>query len=136
LGTQLQFQFVIGFLKLFFGGREIQRAFQQALTRKILTLFAKVMTFSFFPFGHMLSATTIAAESTQNCPKLPNFVKICPKTTSLRNFEIPPKIEILAFSKKIKIYVEDAPKHVLTIWIFNTTIFCKPFLLSKNHLCM
>jgi hypothetical protein len=96
----------------------------------------RLWRFLFFPFGHMLSATTIAAESTQNCPKLPNFVKICPKTTSLRNFEIPPKIEILAFSKKIKIYVEDAPKHVLTIWIFNTTIFCKPFLLSKNHLCM
>jgi hypothetical protein len=30
---------------------------------------------------------------------LPNVAKICPKTISLRNFEIPPKIEILVFSK-------------------------------------
>jgi hypothetical protein len=41
----------------FFGGWEIQRAFQQAITHKILTLFAKVVTFSFFPFkwGHVVS---------------------------------------------------------------------------------
>jgi hypothetical protein len=36
--------------KNFFYRWEIQRAFQQAITRKILTLFAKVMMFSFFPF--------------------------------------------------------------------------------------
>jgi hypothetical protein len=29
--------------------------------------------------------------------KLPKIAKICPKTISLRNFEIPPKIEILVF---------------------------------------
>jgi hypothetical protein len=34
----------------FSGGWEIQGAFQQAITSKILTLFAKVMTFSFLPF--------------------------------------------------------------------------------------
>jgi hypothetical protein len=49
---------------------------------------------------------------------------------------MPPKIEILiSFQKKI-LYVEDAPKHILIVWIFNTTIFCMPFLLSKNGLCM
>jgi hypothetical protein len=34
------------------------------------------------------------------CPKLPKFAKICPKTIRLRNFEMPPKIEILLFFKK------------------------------------
>jgi hypothetical protein len=48
----------------------------------------------------MLSAIAIAIESDQTCPKLPNFVKICPKTISLRNFEIPPEIEIIIFFKK------------------------------------
>jgi hypothetical protein len=69
------------------------------------TFFAKVMTFSFFSFQRkkgMLSATAIATESAQNSPKLPNFVKICPKTISLRNFEIPPKIKILIFFQKKK----------------------------------
>jgi hypothetical protein len=42
----------------------------------------------------MLSTTAMATESAQNCPKLPNFAKIFPKIISLRNFEIPPKIEI------------------------------------------
>jgi hypothetical protein len=31
--------------------------------------------------------------------------QICPKTISLGNFEIPPKIEILIFFKKLKAYV-------------------------------
>jgi hypothetical protein len=30
---------------------------------------------------------------------LPKTAKICPKTISLRNFEMPPKIEILVFFK-------------------------------------
>jgi hypothetical protein len=51
----------------------------------------------------------MAAEFAQNSPELPNFVKICPKTISLRNFEIPPKIEILISFKKKNLYVEDAP---------------------------
>jgi hypothetical protein len=89
------------------------------------------MTFSFYV--GILSATVIAIESTQNSLKLPNFVKICPKTISLRNFEIPPKIEILIFFQKNKIlYVDDAPKHVLTIWISNTAIFCIPFYCQKT----
>ena len=48
----------------------------------------------------MLSATAIAAEFAQNYPKQPETVKICSKTISLRNFEIPPKIKILIFFKK------------------------------------
>jgi hypothetical protein len=46
----------------------------------------------------MLVAIVMAVESVQNCPKLPKFTKICPKTISLRNFEIPSKIEILIFT--------------------------------------
>jgi hypothetical protein len=58
------------------------RAFQQAITHKILTLSAKVMTFSFFFLSNEGStvSTAIAAESAQNSPKLPNFVKICERT--------------------------------------------------------
>jgi hypothetical protein len=47
----------------------------------------------------MLSATINAPEFTQICPKLPKFAKICPKIINLRNFEMPPKIEILVFLK-------------------------------------
>jgi hypothetical protein len=53
----------------------------------------------------MLSAIGNAVESTQNCPKLPKFAKIYPKTISFGNFEIPPKIEILMFFTKLKAYV-------------------------------
>ena len=85
----------------FFDRWEIQKAFQQAITRKILTLFAKVMCFLFFLLNEgMLSATAIAPEFAQNIPKQPNFVKICPKTISLKNFEIPPKIQIIIFFSK------------------------------------
>jgi hypothetical protein len=53
----------------------------------------------------MLLATTTAAKSVQICPKLFKTAKICPKTISLRNFEMPPKIEILVFLKIKKFYV-------------------------------
>jgi hypothetical protein len=46
----------------------------------------------------MLSATVNAAESAQNCPKLPKFAQ-------RQNFEIPPKIEILVFFKNKNFYV-------------------------------
>jgi hypothetical protein len=46
----------------------------------------------------MLSATAYAANPTQNCPKLPKFAQ-------RRNFEIPPKIEILDFFKNKIFYV-------------------------------
>jgi hypothetical protein len=42
-------------------------------------------------------------KSAQNCLKLPKIAKIakiCPKTISSRNFEIPPKIEILVIFQK------------------------------------
>jgi hypothetical protein len=47
----------------------------------------------------MLTSTTNAAKSTQNCAKLPKFAKFYPKTIILRNFEMSPKIEILVFLK-------------------------------------
>jgi hypothetical protein len=53
----------------------------------------------------MLSATINAAKSALFCPKLPKFAKICPKTINLRNFEMPPKIEILEFFKNKNVYV-------------------------------
>jgi hypothetical protein len=40
------------------------------------------------------------------------------------------------FFKKLKTCVEEAPMHVLTVWIFNTTILKMSFLLSKNGLCL
>jgi hypothetical protein len=52
-----------------------------------------------------LSATVNAAGSAQNCKKLSKFAKICPKTISLRNFEMPPKIEILVFFENKNFYV-------------------------------
>jgi hypothetical protein len=84
----------------------------------------------------MFSATANEARSIQICLKLPNFVEIYPKIIS---FRIPPRIEILMFLEKEKeklLYAEEAPKYVLTIWIFNITIFDMPFLSSKNCLCM
>jgi hypothetical protein len=39
------------------------------------------------------------------CQNLPKFAKICPKTISLRNFEMPPKFEILVFLKNKNFYV-------------------------------
>jgi hypothetical protein len=71
----------------------------------------------------MLLATAYATKSAQ----------ICPKAISLRNFEIPPKIEILISSKKKETlqHIKEGPKYVLSIWIFNTTIFYMSFLLSK-----
>jgi hypothetical protein len=84
----------------------------------------------------LLAIAYAAAEFAQICPKLSNFAKIYPKAISLRNFENPPKIEILIFFKKQTQYTEDKPNYVLTVWTFNTTIFYMPFLVSKNFLCM
>jgi hypothetical protein len=53
----------------------------------------------------MLSATANVAKSAQICPKLPKFAKICPKTIRLRNFEMPPKIEISVIFKNKNFYV-------------------------------
>jgi hypothetical protein len=53
----------------------------------------------FFSFQMRACCQPLAmtVESAQNCPKQPNFAKIFPKTISLKNFERPPKIEILMF---------------------------------------
>jgi hypothetical protein len=53
----------------------------------------------------MFSATTNAAKSAQICPKVPKSAEICPKTISLRNFEIPPKFEILIIFEKKEFYM-------------------------------
>jgi hypothetical protein len=75
-------------------------------------------------------------EFAQNCLKLPRIAKTYPKIINSRNFEIPPKIEILIFFKKKLPCVEGTSKHVHTIWIFNTRIFHTRFSMSKNGLCM
>jgi hypothetical protein len=63
------------------------------------------------------------------------MAEICPKTISLRNFEIPPKIEILVIYLFKKIAsVKKALKQVPTVWTFNTRIFPMPIVLSKNVL--
>jgi hypothetical protein len=46
----------------------------------------------------MLSTTANVAKCAQNCPKLP-------KSAQRQNFEIPPKIDILVFCQKKKIYM-------------------------------
>jgi hypothetical protein len=93
LGTQLQFQFVIGFFETFLVDGKFKKAFQQVTIARFWHFLQRLWHFLFFLSNEgMLSAIAIAAES---APKLPNFVKIYPKTISLRNFEIQPKIEIL-----------------------------------------
>jgi hypothetical protein len=52
-------------------------------------------------FGHAVSYS----QCSKICPKLPKFAKICPKTIRLRNFEMPPKFEILVFLKNKNFYV-------------------------------
>jgi hypothetical protein len=51
--------------------------------------------------SHPLPLQQNTPKFAQNWVNLPNYAKICPKTNSLRNFKIPPKIEILMFFKKI-----------------------------------
>jgi hypothetical protein len=46
-----------------------------------------------------MSTTANATKAAQIHPKLPKSAKICLKTISLRNFEMPSKIEILVFFK-------------------------------------
>jgi hypothetical protein len=76
----------------------------------------------------MLLATAMATKLTQNYRKLPNFVKTRPKTIRLRNFEVAVKIEIFRLLQKEDFsYVKDIAKHVLIVWIFNTTIFSMSF---------
>jgi len=46
----------------------------------------------------MLSTTAYAAKSAPNCPNLP-------KSAQRKNFEIPPKIEVLVFFKTKNFYM-------------------------------
>jgi hypothetical protein len=76
-------------------------AFQWDATPKVWTYNSKVMRFLRFQvkFRHAVNHY----QCSKICPKLPKtaqIVKICPKTISSRNFEIPPKIEILVFYLK------------------------------------
>jgi hypothetical protein len=87
----------------------------------------------FSPSSGMLSATAYAAKSAQNCPKLPKFAKICPKTklwNTTKNWDSS------FFQNQKFLHVEEALEHVLTVWIINPIIFHMLFLLSKNGLSM
>jgi hypothetical protein len=123
-GTQLWFQIIIGFFELFWWMGNSKGFSTSHYTQHFYTIFISygVLCF-FFKCWRWI------------CPKLPNFAKICPKTISLRNFELPPKTEIFyLFPKKKLLYVEEVAKHLFTIWIFDATIFDMPFLLSENCL--
>jgi hypothetical protein len=74
----------------------------------------------------MLSATANATKSAQTYLK----------TISLKNFEMPPKIETLVFHKIKILYVEEALEYVFTFWIFNTIIFHVIFVVKKRTLYM
>jgi hypothetical protein len=84
----------------------------------------------------MLSAIVNEAESAQICPKLPKFAKICPKTISLRNFEMPPKIEILVLSKIKNSMCRRSTRIYVHHLDFQYNNFLYVFLIVKNGLCM
>jgi hypothetical protein len=69
-------------------------------------------------------------KSAQNCLKLPKTTKICPNTISSRNIEIPPKIEIWVFFKKMYRGGTKASTHHLD---FNLRTFYMPFTMSKKR---
>jgi hypothetical protein len=73
----------------------------------------------------MLSATVHAVESAQNCPKLPKFAKICPKTIKLTNLEMPPKIEISVFFKNKNFYVQRKQYSIFLLFGFSVQQFLK-----------
>jgi hypothetical protein len=49
---------------------------------------------------HAMFGFTVRKLWPKIAPKQSKSAKICPKTITLRNFEIPPKIEILIFIEK------------------------------------
>jgi hypothetical protein len=68
-----------------------------------------------------------SAQNCQNSPKDNEFKKLW---NSTKNWDF-------GFIQKRKLpCVEGAPKHEHTIWIFNLGIFCMPFSMSKNGICM
>ena len=81
----------------------------------------------------MLSTTGNVAESVQICPRLPKSAQKqltwgTWNTTKIWDFDVCQKTKSLR--------VEEAPMHVLVVWIFNTVVLEKSFLLSKNNLCL
>jgi hypothetical protein len=101
LGTQLRFRFVIGFFEIFWWIGNSKGFTTSHHTQGSDTFCKSPDVFFFFLSNEgILSATAIATEFAQYSPKVPNFVKIRPKTISLWNFEIPLVIQILIFSKK------------------------------------
>ena len=137
-GTQLQLEFVIGFSKTSSLDKKFKELFNKPSHERFWFFLQMWWRYFFFhSIEGMLATIAIAVESAQNCPSLPNSIKICPKTISMKNFEIPSKVEIsIFFGKKQFQEKEDALKLVLTICIFNATIGGMPFLISKNALYM
>jgi hypothetical protein len=75
----------------------------------------------------------ILPKSAQNCPKLQEFAKICPKMklrNSTRNWDFS------VFQIKRFLRVQEVLEHVSTVRIFNPSIIHMLFLLSKNGLCI
>jgi hypothetical protein len=76
----------------------------------------------------MLSGTTNVAKSAQIWPKLP---KSSQRQLVQETLKFHQKLRFWFFSKKKLPCVEGAPKHVHTIWIFNTRIFHVFFNVKK-----
>jgi hypothetical protein len=84
----------------------------------------------------MLSATYNEALSIQNYPKLLEFVQIYLKPINLRNFEIPPKIEILVFFKKNHFLFKGSTKACLLLGFLIQEFFACQFNGTKRSLCI
>jgi hypothetical protein len=80
-------------------------------------------------FGHAVSH----CQCSKICPKLPKFIKICPKTKLWNSTK---NLKINIFQKYKFVCIEEALEHISTVQIFNPRIFHMLFLLSKNGLCM
>jgi hypothetical protein len=74
------------------------------------------------------------------CPKLPKSAQIYQNMTKDNKFKklwnTSKNWDFGIFLKQKLLCVEGAPRHVYTVWIFNTRTYHMPFSLSKNGLCM
>jgi hypothetical protein len=89
----------------------------------------------FLRFQPKLGHAVIHCQCSRICLNLPKLAKICPKTISLRNSKMPPKIEILVFFKNKKqklLCVEEALECMFTVWISNIIIFICLFYCQKT----
>jgi hypothetical protein len=75
----------------------------------------------------MLSTTINVAKSAQIYPKLPKSLQKQLAGGTLKYYQ---KLKFWSFSKK-KLYVEEAPKHMLIVWFFNVRIYHMPFYRLK-----